>query len=140
MTSARLLAVVLVLCPVFASAQDKQQPTTGTAPSSVTPVDSSSYRAMTEEQKAAFMTRALNRLMAGRHIDPNTQQRWITVFPDGKIVAWGIDSTCYSIRSYVVERDEKNSDSTHLVRSSTCVPATKYSVKTTELRGDSDHK
>lgn len=135
MTSARLLAVALLLCPLAIVAQDKQQ---SLDQSAVNPADS--FEKMSEQQKAEFMTRALQRLMAGRHIDPSTQHPWITVSPDGKILAWGIDSTCYAIRSYVVERDDKESDSTHLVRSSTCVPATKYGVKTTELRRDSDDK
>jgi hypothetical protein len=37
--------------------------------------------------------------------------------------------TCYTIRSYVVARDDKNSDSTHPVSSSTCQPANRYRVK-----------
>ncbi|HEV2470470.1 MAG TPA: hypothetical protein VGS78_14865 [Candidatus Sulfotelmatobacter sp.] len=35
---------------------------------------------------------------------------------------------CYSIRSYVVARDSKNSDATHLVGYSTCRPANRYRV------------
>jgi hypothetical protein len=42
--------------------------------------------------------------------------------------------TCYSIRSYVVARDSKDSDSTHLAGYSTCQPATRYGLKTTEIR------
>ena len=39
------------------------------------------------------------------------------------------ESICYSIRSYVVARDDKDSDSTHPVGSSTCQPASRYRVK-----------
>ena len=42
------------------------------------------------------------------------------------------DATCYTMRSYVVARDSKGSDSTHLVSYSTCQPAARYGVKTTE--------
>jgi hypothetical protein len=42
--------------------------------------------------------------------------------------------TCYAIRSYVVARDSKDSDSTHLAGYSTCQPATRYGLKTTEIR------
>ena len=35
---------------------------------------------------------------------------------------------CYSIRSYVVARDSKDSDATHLVGYSTCRPANRYRV------------
>jgi len=37
--------------------------------------------------------------------------------------------TCFAIRSYVVARDSKNSDSVHLVSSSTCVSAHKVQLK-----------
>jgi hypothetical protein len=43
-------------------------------------------------------------------------------------------NTCYSIRSYLMARDSKDSDSTHLVSTSTCQPAQRYTVKTTDLR------
>jgi hypothetical protein len=41
------------------------------------------------------------------------------------------DSSCYAIRSYVVARDSKNSDSTHPVAYSTCQPASRYRLRTT---------
>jgi hypothetical protein len=43
------------------------------------------------------------------------------------------DSTCYAIRSYVMARDEKNSDSTHLVRYSTCQAASRYQLRTADV-------
>jgi hypothetical protein len=48
------------------------------------------------------------------------------VLPNGEYTA---DSICYSIRSYMVARDDKDSDSTHPVGSSTCQPASRYAVK-----------
>jgi hypothetical protein len=44
------------------------------------------------------------------------------------------DSTCYSIRSYVVARDSKDSDSTHPAGYSTCQPTDRYRLKSTEIR------
>jgi hypothetical protein len=44
------------------------------------------------------------------------------------------DISCLNIRSYVVARDSKDSDSTHPVSSTTCVPASKYNVKVVEQR------
>jgi hypothetical protein len=39
-------------------------------------------------------------------------------------------ATCYTMRSYVVARDSKDSDSTHITGYSTCQPAARYGVKT----------
>ena len=50
---------------------------------------------------------------------------------DGQLDA---DITCLKIRSYVVARDSKDSDSTHPVSYSTCQPASRYRLKTTDLR------
>jgi len=44
------------------------------------------------------------------------------------------DLTCYTIRSYVVARDSKDSDSTHPAGYSTCRPSDRYQVRTTEIR------
>jgi hypothetical protein len=44
---------------------------------------------------------------------------------------------CYAIRSYVVARDTKHSDSTHQVSYSTCQPAARYQLRTTEIRSGS---
>ena len=44
------------------------------------------------------------------------------------------DDLCYSMRTYVVARDEKDSDTTHFVRQLKCTPARKFNFKTTDLR------
>lgn len=49
---------------------------------------------------------------------------------DGRLV---LDTTCFAIRSYVVARDSKDSDSTHLVHYSTCQPASRYRLRTTQI-------
>jgi len=50
------------------------------------------------------------------------------------------DTVCYSIRSYVVARDRKDSDSVHPVGYSTCVPAGKYRLRTTQTQTDSANR
>lgn len=44
------------------------------------------------------------------------------------------DDLCYSMRTYVMAREDKTSDVTHLVRQVKCTPARKFNYKTTELR------
>jgi len=46
-------------------------------------------------------------------------------------------TTCLKIRSYVVARDSKDSDSTHPVSYSTCQPSTRYRVRTTQIQSGS---
>jgi|tagenome__1003787_1003787.scaffolds.fasta_scaffold20989466_2 hypothetical protein len=41
------------------------------------------------------------------------------------------DSTCFAIRSYVVARDSKDSESTHPVAYSTCQPSSRYRLRKT---------
>ena len=67
---------------------------------------------------------------------PTSQSPLITLLPDGEYTT---DSICYAIRSYVVARDDKDSDSTHPVDSSTCQPASHYRVKKAQAEsGSSD--
>jgi hypothetical protein len=47
------------------------------------------------------------------------------------------DNTCLSIRSYVVARDSKDSDSTHPVGYSTCQPSKRYQVRSADIRVNS---
>jgi hypothetical protein len=42
--------------------------------------------------------------------------------------------TCFTIRSYVMARDDKDSDSTHLAGYSTCQPSSRYRMKKAEVR------
>jgi hypothetical protein len=61
-----------------------------------------------------------------------TKTRTLVMGLDGPLDG---DTTCYTIRSYVVARDSKDSDSTHMTGYSTCQPASRYRVKTTVGRG-----
>jgi len=61
------------------------------------------------------------------HFIPPLETDKMAVGPDGES---GADSVCYTIRSYVVARDSKDSDSVHPVAYSTCQPATHYRLRT----------
>lgn len=66
-------------------------------------------------------------------LNPNPKTR-VLVLPYGQPDG---DTTCYAIRSYVVERDSKDSDSTHLAGYSTCQRANRFRMKNAEVRQDS---
>lgn len=53
------------------------------------------------------------------------------VYPDAQLTE---DTLCYTMRSYVVARDSKNSDSVHPTGYSTCHPASRYRLRTTKIR------
>jgi hypothetical protein len=59
------------------------------------------------------------------------------MFDSGLEPQLNADATCYSIRSYVVARDAKDSDSTHPAGYSTCLSSDRYHVKSAEIRLDS---
>ena len=40
------------------------------------------------------------------------------------------DGVCYTLRTYVMARDERDSDTTHMVRATRCLPAWKLQFKT----------
>jgi hypothetical protein len=73
------------------------------------------------------------KLLTGRQ-SSQPKPRTLVMGVDGPLDGDGI---CYTIRSYVVARDSKDSDSTHMTGYSTCQPASRYRVKTTEQRSGS---
>ena len=112
MTLLRVLPVVVVLCSGFAFAQQK--------PDS----DEAQKREFTlfpERPNFPFPeANAVNPLRLNRPLQ----------FAASKSLPG--DTTCYVISSYVVARDQKNSDSTHFVGYSTCQPANRYRLKSVE--------
>lgn len=60
---------------------------------------------------------------------PEMGSQGIVVTPDGPLAA---DVTCLAIRSYMVKRDSKDSDSVHPAGYTTCVPAARFHLKTAE--------
>lgn len=71
------------------------------------------------------------------HLIPAPNADKIALWPEGE---YGGDSVCFTIRSYVVARDNKNSDSVHPVSYSTCQPATRYRLKEAVIHTDSSDK
>jgi len=141
MTSARPLAAVVLLCSGFAFAQ--QNP--ATHGSSVAPAASEKAAVSSEpwsispniEAKANVPQDPLARLETSQPPKYKTGQGQETkplLFPspgNGFIISPEAlaDNSCFAIRSYVVARDSKDSDSTHLVGYTTCVPSRKYQVR-----------
>ena len=121
--SAYLLTATLLVCTAPLLAQDH----------SVTPLDSTRIAA----QQASLETLpAISADASARKDGPSrgdvltkllTQPGFVT--SDGLFLD---DRVCYTMRSYVVARDSKDSDSVHPVGYSTCQRAGKYRLRTTE--------
>ncbi len=161
MTLARLLTAALFLCCLPALSQDQQSqrsrssaspcrenwagcPVVGNVPADASFFffDWSDYKAATASepwriipsQPASLdsVQNALDPVRLDRHRldqvngDPNLRNL--------KLETLGEDTTCYAIRSYVVARDSKDSDSTHPAGYSTCQPSNRYQVKSADLR------
>lgn len=137
MTLARLLAAALVLCSVTTFSQDS--PKGNRAPINAFgelygfPAASSSepWKIIASyDLDTSSETRLFNSLRTGQTI----VQRLPAQFPRAPILdSLSEDTVCYSIRSYVVARDSKDSDFTHAVGTSTCQPASRYHVKSAQL-------
>ena len=143
MPLSRLLAIALLALSFTAFAQNKQndlapanQPATGIAtasepwrilPKDVTKTSSSNPVRQVQEQGIT--------LEDVPRTPPDTNSVVLPfhnfVFSPSQTIA---DSYCLKIRSYVVARDSKDSDSTHFVSYSTCQPASRYRLKTIELQ------
>jgi hypothetical protein len=154
MRIARLLAVVSLLCSFSVLAQDEPKVSPNgavPAPNAVAPVTTAV--AAEPSRIAAVNASALNaskspftQLQSGmqdQRLNRDDVDNFLTDPPSNKAKTAGIneesanDSECLYIRSYVVARDGKDSDSTHMVSYSTCQPARRYGLKTTELKQNS---
>jgi hypothetical protein len=157
MTLARLLAAALVLCSlsVFAQGQQSQSSHPSTSPrSSNCAFGCAAPGNILGDQRFFF---ALSYHSAATpsepwRIFPNSPATLVSgqTSPDqvpsdqfktdlrarqfNRLVLDSQDTMCYAIRSYVVARDSKASDSTHPVSYSTCQKASRYQLKTTEMR------
>lgn len=147
MTLTRLLAAALLVCSALAFAQT--QPIAShqaAAPSEAAIVASSEPWKIIPNQPtdATHGNDPRNRLQVDKYraVRSTTDSRTLLLGPeaDADMVLSGLGgeldgvTTCLKIRSYVVARDSKDSDSTHPVSYSTCQPASRYRVKTTEMR------
>jgi len=153
MTLTRLLAAALVVCSALAFAQTK---TDSLAVADQAPA-TRKHPAVASSEPWNFIETQLADASAGKdpldrfQIDKykvfrsNTNTRTLLVSPeaDAGMILSGLSgdldgiTTCLKIRSYVVARDSKDSDSTHPVSYSTCQPAKRYSLRTTDMRSGS---
>jgi len=156
MTPTRLLASALLICPALALAQTKadslpgsDQPAATSKPA--TAASSEPWKFIPKQPADATAERnPVDRLQIDKYkvFRFKTDARTLLLGPDADAGMFlssidgqvGGDAICYKIRSYVVARDSKNSDSTHPVSYSTCQPAARYQLRTTEIRsGSTDH-
>jgi hypothetical protein len=158
MTSVRLLTTAVLICTASAFAQEQLSSTTRpnrTAEPEKSPQATTSEPWKIVRDQPADWNSGKNRLQQFQidaykidrpRIDPNRQPfRWgsqndpILIEPafDGPL---GDDTVCYKIRSYVVARDSKDSDSVHPVGYSTCQPASRYRLRKTQIQTGSSAK
>jgi hypothetical protein len=147
----RVLAIALLFCPLFGSAQESQvgqasSPTTANpkaassdsldAPN-FSPKSSTEVKPPLDALSQESSHQILNELNKDNyHILPPATKPQENLRVNTENGLWP-DSTCYTMRSYVVARDDRGSDSTHPVSYSTCQPGSRYGLKTTETKQDS---
>jgi len=141
MTLSRLLAGVLLVCSASALAQKQNGnwtlPANRDPPGKSDVLFSEPWKFGTQPESANPGKSPLDRMQIDKfRIDPNGWASELEAKNSGEALRGddrpGNDSLCYTIRTYVVARDSKDSDSTHPVTSSTCQPGSRYHVKTAE--------
>jgi hypothetical protein len=96
----------------------------------------SPLKALSNDQSNA-LEQQVKAMLASAESDRQSRTFHVTL-PDGKIVSFSVPPgesagpTCFSIRSYQVARDSKDSDATHEVGESTCLPSQRYGVHTAD--------
>jgi hypothetical protein len=158
MTLARLLTAALVLCSLPAFTQDQRplkqdelwRPGAGLSrcfPAGRYSFPSLDTTATPSEPWRIGLSRPADLGFGQNALDPKRldQYRLDRVQGDPrirhfKLDASDADTTCYTIRSYVVARDSKDSDSTHPAGYSTCRPSNRYQVRSAEIRVESSDR
>ncbi len=115
MTSAHLIGLALLLTPLCTVAQQSSTQQPG-AQQSGDPAKAPEDKANRQVELAEVEPGVLNPAVSGPILLPPIQ------VPD-------TDHVCFTMRTYVVARDSKDSDSVHPVRYSTCTPANSRGVK-----------
>ena len=113
-----LLALLFGLASLGAApATDQSQPTPSSAAPSV---------------KSRLLNRAAEVMPIGNSNPANERQHDFDLRNLGSILGENDrDKVCYRIRSYIVSRENRDSDSTKLVGYSTCQPSSKYELRIT---------
>lgn len=128
MSYGRLLLPALLLCAFTAFAQN-QPPRGGDSNSKGQPTpDFRTPPASTPDEPWRIMPKS-DKDHGFVMTTPEMGSKGIVVLPDGPLAA---DMTCLAIRSYVVKRDSKDSDSVHPAGYTTCVPAARFRLKTAD--------
>ncbi len=156
MTLTRLLFASLVVCSALAFAQTKTDSLKGSdqaaAANNLATVASSEPWKIIPNQPthATSGSNALDLLQVDKYKMSRSKTETRTLLlgreADAGMVLSGLNgqpdgvTTCLKIRSYVVARDSKDSDSTHPVSYSTCQPSSRYGLKTTEVRSGSANR
>lgn len=128
----RLLAIAMLVFPVSALAQTQSDQPAPTAPqATIDPTSADPLQSLSPDVAKMFsLGNDQNRVAVLQDV-PTLPVNPFTVSPDSRILP---EVTCLRIRSFVMARDNKHSDSTHLVRYSTCQPSYRYRLKTVELQ------
>jgi hypothetical protein len=131
MTSVRLLTAAALICTASAFAQEQLSSTSG--PNRATEPEKSAQAAATDPWNLVLNHPPDSResSLQWQQLDP------MAVRTDTRA---GDDTLCYKIRSYVVARDSKDSDSVHPVGYSTCQPASRYRLRKTQIQTGSSAK
>ena len=143
MTPARLLVPVVLFCSICVFAQENQQKTLAVANQPLLASDSQNAFATARSSPLGTESAEVPRDPLERLESSQPPQLMVNQNKSSKILFFPAPSrgfvippdqladgaTCYAIRSYVVARDTKNSDSVHPVGYSTCVPAKKVQLK-----------
>ncbi len=144
MTSAPVFAAVLLICSVPAFAQKTNDSPADSPEARSTEVASSEpWRILPEQPADANAGKtAVDRLRIDQYkieqFSMKDRNRQFNVVVPNDPLALPLAGqpaeviTCLKIRSYVVARDSKDSDATHLVSYSTCQPANRYGLKQTQ--------
>ena len=147
MTRARLLLAALLACSLPALSQD-QQLDAAQNPDNISPfAPNHGSSASTEHWRimptrpSDFSSDSMDRMRIDQYVLDQGKGDFRSRRPDEaktRTLVMGLngpldtESTCFTIRSYVVARDSKDSDSTHPAGYSTCQPASRYRLKTTQ--------
>jgi hypothetical protein len=161
----RLFAVTLVMCSLHAFSQDQQPKTSQAQGKAASAVDTDKTVAATPSEPWRIVPNQPTDASTGASPQDRLRIEDYKIFQvkkdDLRGQPWNVgslnldidravfvpffngqlddDTTCYAIRSYVVARDNKDSDSTHPVSSSTCQKASRYRVKTAEAHTFEKH-
>jgi len=141
MPLSRLLAIALLVFPLTASGQASSNSGSNPqhAPYAITPSEpwrilpSDPSRQLSPNDQRNQLQTYLSETLKGQHqgiLEPPNVNSDFIASPGGGM----LESYCLKIRSYVVARDSKDSDSTHFVGYSTCQPASRYRLETIQLQ------